>query len=161
MLFSLFTLLLLLCCCCFFQLIMKVRRWISIFSKGCMMSTGSDSRLVQYRNSFTKRYTDIFMCDFSLYSLESPASDASPFEIPGQFVTACSSYREPRQDLHRKVVHVLPRVRPKMLVGEVLQYEVSFLCTDGLCATYNLSLPARNSTRQFRDEVRAFFLLWW
>jgi hypothetical protein len=77
----------------------------------------------------------------------------SAIEIPGQYALTCSRFREPRPDLHVKLVRVLPRVRPVCLAGEVLRYQVQILGSDGQHVPYNVSLKSAHASSSSGNEV--------
>jgi hypothetical protein len=145
----------------FMQFVDLIQRWIDVMSKWATISAGHD-RLVKYRLSQSKRYrgtwcNDILMHDFSLCGGSSGAYDDSvltPIEIPGQYALASDRFREPRPDLHIKVIRVSPRVRQVFLAGEVLKYQICILGSDGEYTPYNVSVKNVHSGSSSGNEVR-------
>ena len=84
--------------------------------------------------------------------------DSSPsrIEIPGQYGLTSSRFREPRSDLHVKVVKVLPRVKCIFITGEALQYQIQILGSDGQYIPYRVQLKSCYSTSSTQNEVSYF-----
>ena len=82
--------------------------------------------------------------------------DSSPsrIEIPGQYGLTSSRFREPRSDLHVKLVKVLPRVKCIFITGEALQYEIQILGSDGQYIPYRVQLKCCYSTSSTQNEVK-------
>ena len=117
--------------------------------------------MIRYRNALGLggrgcSRQDMYMHDFSLCGHGTAACDdslLSSIEIPGQYALTACRFREPRPDLHVKLMRVFPRVRRVFLTGEVLKYQLQLLGSDGQHLPYNVSLKSAYSASSSGNEV--------
>jgi len=135
-----------------------IKRWLSIMSKHATISAGHQ-RMIKYRYTQCNRYrgagcNDMYMHDFSLYGNSNGACGSllPTMEIPGQYALTSDRFREPRPDLHVKIVRVFPRVRHVYFAGEVLKYQIHILGSDGQHIPYNVSVKSSRSISSSGNE---------
>ena len=98
--------------------------------------------------------------DIALYGIgngNNEDSAMSCIEVPGQYALTACRFREPRPDLHVKLMRVSARVKPVFLTGGVLRYQIQILGSDGLHVPYNVSLKSAFGTSSSGNEVREMF----
>lgn len=135
-----------------------------------MTSTGANKRLTRYRFNQSKLRRcsstgnggdEVYISDFC------PSGDGhgrgheanndsilSSIEIPGLYALSSSRFREPRPDLHARLLRVFPRVRRVLLTGEAMKYQLQLLGSDGKQVAYNVSLKSTYTVSSSGNEVQ-------
>ena len=141
-----------------------MKKWIVMLSRCSVISTGNYDRLSWHRFWQSSRYhhrilKELYTEDFSLSCFGNDIyndSLLSAIEVPGQYALSSCRYREPRPDLHVKLVRIFPRVTRVFLSGEVLMYKIKVLGGDGQHIPFKISLKCPWTASSSGNEVTFF-----